>query len=89
VGRGGPSGLPRFFFFNSTPVNCTNWKCPETLYHGENVTYEVTFVVVVDADDDQDAVEQARELVSHDDFEPTKVEDITIYEGDAPSEEDA
>lgn len=41
------------------------------------MTYEVTFIVVVDADDEDDAVEQARELVSHDDFEPHKIEDIT------------
>jgi hypothetical protein len=42
--------------------------------------YEFTFMVVMDGENMQDALEQARELVSRDDFEPVSVDCLEQYE---------
>lgn len=51
--------------------------------------YEFTFVVVMDGDSKEDALEQARELLSRPDFEPVEAECLEKAEededGSAPS----
>jgi hypothetical protein len=42
--------------------------------------YEFTFVVVMEGENMQDALVQARELLSRDDFEPVSVDCLEQYE---------